>query len=90
MKLSQVKKHLETTNAVNFQLPNGTFVPDHFHITEVGVVSKHFIDCGGTVRQEKVANFQLWNANDTDHRLKPQKLSNIIALSERRLQTIAK
>lgn len=85
MKLSEIKKHLETLTDVNFQLPNGAIVPEHFHVTEVGVVTKHFIDCGGTVRTEKVANFQLWNANDTDHRLKPKKLSNIIALSEKTL-----
>lgn len=82
MKLSQVKKHLETAEAVNFRLPDGTYVPGHFHVTEVGVVSRHFIDCGGTVRRDTVANFQLWNANDTDHRLKPAKLQKIIALSE--------
>jgi hypothetical protein len=83
MKLSEIKKHLATAEAVNFQLPNGTFVPEHFHVTEVGQITKHFIDCGGTERKEKVANFQLWNANDTEHRLKPQKLINIIALSEK-------
>ena len=83
MKLSTIKQHLETAEAVNFQLPDGTFVPEHFHVTEVGVISKHFIDCGGTVRSEKVAGFQLWNANDTEHRLKPGKLLNIIALSEK-------
>ena len=83
MKLSEIKSILQTATAVNFQLPNGTFVPEHFHVTEVGVITKNFIDCGGTVRNEKVANFQLWNANDTDHRLKPQKLINIIALSEK-------
>ncbi len=82
MKLSEVKKHLETATAVNFQLPNGTFVPEHFHVTEVGIITKNFIDCGGRVRAEKVANFQLWNADDTEHRLKPGKLTNIIALSE--------
>jgi hypothetical protein len=60
-------------------------VPEHFHVTEVGLITKHFIDCGGTERIEKVANFQLWNANDFDHRLKPQKLLNIIELSERKL-----
>ncbi|MDI1354765.1 MAG: DUF6428 family protein [bacterium] len=85
MKLSELKKYLETATTVNFQLPNGRMVPEHFHVTEVGVVSKHFIDCGGTVRLEKVANFQLWNATDTDHRLKPEKLRNIIALSEKML-----
>jgi len=83
MKLSQIKIHLSTAEAVNFQLPDGSFVPEHFHVTEVGIVDKHFIDCGGTVRREKVANFQLWNADDTEHRLKPQKLINIIALSEK-------
>src|SRR4051812_22038228 len=83
MKLSEIKTHLSTATAVNFELPNGSMVPENFHVTEVGVIAKHFIDCGGTVRNENVANFQLWNANDTDHRLKPQKLLNIIALSEK-------
>lgn len=83
MKLSEVKKHLEKLPDLNFQLPDGTLVPEHFHVTEVGLIHKHFIDCGGTVRNEKVVNFQLWSANDTDHRLKPQKLLNIIELSER-------
>lgn len=83
MKLSKVKDLLLHLESVDFELPDGTKVPAHFHVTEVGIVSKHFIDCGGTVRDEKVANFQLWNANDTDHRLKPQKLLNIIGLSER-------
>ena len=83
MKLSEIKKYLSTAEAVNFELQNGTLVPEHFHVTEVGVVTKHFIDCGGTVRNEKVANFQLWDANDYEHRLKPQKLLNIIALSEK-------
>jgi hypothetical protein len=83
MKISEIKNLLTSLENVNFQLPDGNLVPEHFHVTEVGVISKHFIDCGGTVRNEKVANFQLWNANDTDHRLKPQKLINIINLSEK-------
>lgn len=83
MKLSQVKNILKTVEAVNFNLPNGTAVPEHFHVTEVGLITKNFIDCGGTVRKETVVNFQLWNANDLDHRLKPQKLLNIIELSEK-------
>jgi Family of unknown function (DUF6428) len=85
MKLSEIKKYLSTAEAVNFKLQNGASVPEHFHVTEVGVVTKHFIDCGGTERKEKVANFQLWNANDYDHRLKPTKLLNIITLSEQKL-----
>ncbi|VXB77205.1 conserved hypothetical protein [Flavobacterium sp. 9R] len=83
MKLSEVKTVLEKLEDVNFSLPNGQMVPIHFHVTEVGIITKKFIDCGGTVREEKVANFQLWNANDTNHRLKPSKLLNIIHLSEK-------
>jgi hypothetical protein len=85
MKLSELKNTLSNASAVNFELENGTLIPEHFHVTEVGVVSKHFIDCGGTIRNEKVANFQLWNANDYDHRLKATKLLNIIKLSEEKL-----
>lgn len=83
MKLSEIKQHLQTATAVNFILPNGTKVPAHFHVTEVGQITKHFIDCGGTVRHEKVVNFQLWEAGDFDHRLAPRKLLSIIALSEK-------
>ena len=83
MKLSEIKEVLKTVEAVNFELPNGTFVPEYFHVTEVGLVTKNFIDCGGTVRKETVVNFQLWDANDYEHRLKPQKLIHIIELSEK-------
>lgn len=46
MKLSEFKSELQQLNTFAFQLPNGSFVPNHFHVTEVGKVSKHFIDCG--------------------------------------------
>lgn len=86
MKLSEIKQILTNLDAVIFQLPNKKFVPEHFHVTEVGVITKNFIDCGGTVREEKVVNFQLWEAGDFDHRLAPTKLNNIIELSERILK----
>lgn len=83
MKLSEVKLVLNQLETIGFQLPNGETVPNHFHVTEVGKITKHFIDCGGTERKEEVVNFQLWNANDYDHRLHPEKLLNIIELSEK-------
>lgn len=85
MKLSEVKNSLQSLQNIAFQLPNGDLVPTHFHVTEVGKITKHFIDCGGTVRTEEVVNFQLWNANDYDHRLHPEKLLNIIELSKKTL-----
>lgn len=85
MKLSAVKQILSTLENVEFQLENGTAVPEHFHVTEVGMITKKFIDCGGVIRNEKTVNFQLWNADDFNHRLKPNRLLSIIKLSEEKL-----
>ncbi len=85
MKLSDFKKELSVLDTLTFIQPNGKVVPLHFHITEVGLTTKKFIDCGGTVREEKVVNFQLWEANDFDHRLTASKLLGIINLSEKSL-----
>jgi hypothetical protein len=85
MTIKEIKHHLSKLKTIGFQLPNGTMVPSHFHVTEVGKVTKHFIDCGGTLRNEVVANFQLWEANDYDHRLHPEKLIHIIELSDKLL-----
>ncbi|MDG1527865.1 MAG: DUF6428 family protein [Polaribacter sp.] len=86
MKLSEIKSSLKTLDTIAFQLPNGELVPNHFHVTEIGKITKNFIDCGGTVRKEEVVNFQLWDADDYDHRLHPEKLINIINLSEKILE----
>ena len=83
MKISDMKQSLAGLKAITFRLPDGTALPPHFHVTEVGLVTKHFIDCGGTERREQVANFQLWEAGDYDHRLAPQKFLHILQLSEK-------
>lgn len=85
MKLSQIKTILPTLSELRFRLENGTPVPDHFHVTEVGQVTKHFMDCGGTERIEKTVSFQLWTAQDVEHRLRPAKLLGIIKLSESKI-----
>ena len=85
MTLYEIKGILKELDTISFQLPNGELVPEHFHVTEVGKINKSFIDCGGTLRNESVINFQLWNANDYNHRLHPEKLVHIIELSEKTL-----
>lgn len=85
MKLSEVKQALSGRDKITFKLPNGAKVPAHFHVTEVGKITKDFIDCGGTTRSESVVNFQLWSSIDFNHRLHADKLLNIIELSESKL-----
>jgi hypothetical protein len=86
MKLSQVKSQLGHLTTLNFILPDGTVVSPHFHVTEVGQVTKKYIDCGGTLRNESMISFQLWAAEDFDHRLGAAKLLDIIQLAERVLE----
>ena len=66
---------------LHLMLPDGDFVPAHFHVTEVGRVQKDFIDCGGTVRSTTACVLQVWVADDTDHRLDTGKLAKIIGLA---------
>jgi hypothetical protein len=46
MKLSKFKKLLNTNNMLTFSFMDGAKVPAHFHITEVGLLTRKFIDCG--------------------------------------------
>src|SRR3954468_8547109 len=64
--------------ALHLMLPDGSFVPAHFHVTEIGRVQKDFIDCGGTRRSTTACVFQVWVAADTDHRLHTTKLAKIV------------
>lgn len=86
MKIKEVKEALKKMNEVRFMLDNGESVPSHYHITEVGVIEKHFVDCGGIERKERLINFQLWTASDYDHRMDAQKLLSILEIAERTLQ----
>jgi hypothetical protein len=67
--------------ALTLQLPDGSAVPAHFHVTEIGRVRKDFIDCGGTVRSWARCVLQVWVAGDHDHRVSPAKLARIIGLA---------
>lgn len=66
--------------ALHLMLPDGSFVPAHFHVTEVGRVQKDFIDCGGTMRSATTCVLQVWVADDTHHRLDTTKLAKIIQI----------
>lgn len=79
MNITEFISHLNThpDKPLLFVLPDGGFIPAHFHITEVGHVKKNFIDCGGTRRSTESCLLQTWVAEDTDHRLVANKLAMI-------------
>ncbi|MDQ2948483.1 MAG: DUF6428 family protein [Acidobacteriota bacterium] len=85
MKFQELKAILEShpASSPQFILPDGDHVPAHFHLTEVGYVAKHFIDCGGTTRKTESCVLQLWvSDNDTDHRLDAGKFASILELGQ--------
>ncbi len=63
---------------LQFKLPQGDTVPVSFHITEVALMDKTFIDCGGTRRRQLTCQLQAWVGDDEDHRLAVSKLSGIL------------
>lgn len=82
MKLSQFKEALTKVDSIHFLLPDASFVAPHFHITEAGLTTKTFVDCGGTLREEKTANLQVWVASDVTHRLTSSKLIGILNIAD--------
>ncbi len=85
MTLAEFQHALTTLQDLTFVLPNGTKVPAHFHITEVGQLDRLFLDCGGKLRRESVVNFQLYTADDFEHRLAVSKLQAIVNQSVNQL-----
>jgi hypothetical protein len=80
MRISELAKALTSSpdSTIRFQLPSGELAPPHAHVTEVARISKRFIDCGGTFREESVCRLQTWVADDYDHRLTAGKLAKIL------------
>jgi uncharacterized protein DUF6428 len=71
MKLTELKAHLIRHPDLNirFALPNGDQVAAQAHVTEVALIDKKFVDCGGTFRTDSICRLQSWVAEDLDHRL---------------------
>lgn len=82
MKLSDLKTTLLSLETLRFKTPEGEDIPLHFHITEAGLSTKHFIDCGGTIRKESAVCLQIWTAEDINHRLSADKLLGILNKAE--------
>ena len=82
-------KELKTTLALypeaplRLILPDRDKIPEHFHITEVGHLTKQFIDCGGKLHDRKdTCLLQTHIADDYDHRLKAGTFVRILQLGD--------
>ena len=64
MLLSELSHLLSDLSEIVFIATDGSVVPAHFHITEVGRVDRYFIDCGGAKRTQTKINLQLCTALD--------------------------
>ena len=82
MKIQFFLQTLAKLSELRWALPDGSFVPAPAHVTEVALMTRRFVDCGGTHRLERRIQLQLWVAGDVDHRLEPSKLMRIIRDTE--------
>ena len=89
MKLRELKSLLQDHPELqlSLQLPDGRTVPECFHVTEVGLIEKKFIDCGGKVHATTTCQLQAWIGEDVDHRLSATKLTKILGLSTKIVPT---
>jgi len=80
MKLTKLIEILEhhAQSEITLKLPDDSCVPPHFHITEVGLIKRTFIDCGGKNHHKENALLQVWIAHDYNHRVQAGKLAQII------------
>lgn len=85
--VKELQDYLKESTSLHIMLPEGAFVPGHFHITEVGLVKKVFIDCGGIKRRRRACVLQVWTADDYDHKLTSDKLGKILTMAEPILRT---
>src|SRR5438034_160897 len=86
MNLSELKTALRAhpDRLLRLILPDGDAIPAQFHVTEVGHVTKQFIDCGGTVRSLESCLLQTWvPEGETDHQMTAGKLAKILDLSRK-------
>ncbi len=74
---------------VRFELPTGTLLSPHVHVTEVARIDKKFVDCGGTLRTDSSCRLQIYQADDTEHRITAAKLAQILAKGASSLGTTA-
>jgi hypothetical protein len=64
---------------VRFELPTATLLSPHVHVTEVARIDKKFVDCGGTLRTDSSCRLQIYQADDTEHRITAAKFAQILA-----------
>ena len=86
MKLKELKTALalQPNAQPRFILPDGDQIPAHFHITEVGHVTKRFIDCGGKLHERNEnCLLQTWVADDYEHRLSAGRFAKILQLGDK-------
>jgi hypothetical protein len=85
MNITELKAQLRAHPELNVTIlrPDGSLVPAHYHLTEVGHVAKNFVDCGGKFRASETCVLQTHFASphDDGHRLTAGKFAKILDLA---------
>jgi hypothetical protein len=86
MNITELKAQLRAHPELNVSVrrPDGSPVPAHYHLTEVGHVTKKFVDCGGKFRSSEscVLQTHFGSPRDDGHRLTAGKFAMILDLAK--------
>jgi hypothetical protein len=83
MNFGELKKALAGRDAqlIRFRFVAGGEIEIHCHVTEIGKVTKDFVDCGGVRRTVETCVIQTFVYSDTDHRVTANTFSKIVKAS---------
>src|SRR4029450_3787954 len=84
MKVRNLQKALEANpnRFPRFLFPGGDYIPAHAHVTEVGHLVRNFIDCGGLTGKEEKIVLQTHVGDDTEHRLRSDRVAKSLQLGK--------
>jgi len=86
MNITELKAQLRAHPELNVSIrrPDGSLIPAHYHLTEVGHVAKNFVDCGGKFRTSEscVLQTHFGSPRDDGHRLTAGRFAMILDLAK--------
>ncbi len=65
------------------KLPDQRIIPSHFHLRDVGLVNRYFIDCHGNKKETNHILLQAWVGHDHEHSIDSRKFAKILSHSEK-------
>lgn len=87
MKLSAFTQQLagHASHPVGFVFDDGEMIPQHFHLSEIGYITKNFVDGTGSIRKVELVQLQVWLGDDEPCPLTGAELAQLLDVAKHQL-----